>query len=33
VIPFNILVDANGKVWRYDVRSDDLLRYAERLAK
>lgn len=33
VIPFNVLVDAAGKVYRYDVRSDDLLRYAEKLAK
>lgn len=33
VIPFNVLVDANGKVYRYDVRSDDLLRYAERLTR
>ncbi len=33
VIPFNVLVDAKGKVYRYDVRSDDLMRYAARLAK
>lgn len=33
VIPFNVLVDASGKVYRYDVRSDDLLRYADRLTK
>lgn len=33
VIPFNVLVDANGKVYRYDVRSDDLLRYAARLTR
>lgn len=31
LIPFNVLVDAAGKVYRYDVRSDDLLRYAARL--
>jgi len=29
LIPFNVLVDADGRVFRYDVRSDDLLRYAE----
>lgn len=33
VIPFNLIVDAAGKVWRYDVRSDDLLRYAAKLPK
>jgi len=32
-IPFNILLDAQGKVYRYDVRSDDMLRYVARLAK
>lgn len=33
VIPFNVLVDDKGKVFRFDVRSDDLLRYAGKLAK
>lgn len=33
LIPFNVLVDDTGKVYRYDVRSDDMLRYAELLAK
>lgn len=33
LIPFNVLVDAAGKVYRYDVRSDDMLRYAQLLAK
>jgi peroxiredoxin len=32
LIPFLVLVDAKGKVYRYDVRSDDMLRYAEMLA-
>lgn len=32
-IPFNLLVDAQGKVYRYDVRSDDMLRYAGKIAK
>lgn len=27
-IPFNVLVDGEGKIFRYDVRSDDLMRYA-----
>lgn len=27
-IPFLVLVDAAGKIYRYDVRSDDMLRYA-----
>jgi hypothetical protein len=29
LMPFNILVDRDGRIHRYDVRSDDLLRYAE----
>ncbi len=33
MIPFNVLLDAQGKVYRYDVRSDDLLRYAGQWAK
>lgn len=33
LIPFNVLVDAEGKIYRYDVRSDDMLRYAELLTK
>lgn len=33
VIPFNLMVDAQGKVYRYDVRSDDMLRYAGKIAK
>ncbi len=33
LIPFNVLVDAEGKVYRYDARSDDMLRYAELLTK
>lgn len=32
VIPFLVLVDASGKVYRYDVRSDDMLRYVTKLA-
>jgi len=32
LIPFLILVDASGKVYRYDVRSDDMLRYVAKLA-
>lgn len=32
LIPFLVLVDANGKVYRYDVRSDDMLRYVAKLA-
>jgi peroxiredoxin len=32
LIPFLVLVDAQGKIYRYDVRSDDMLRYAEMLA-
>lgn len=32
LIPFIVLVDADGKVYRYDVRSDDMLRYVARLA-
>lgn len=32
LIPFLVLVDAEGKIYRYDVRSDDMLRYAEKLA-
>jgi peroxiredoxin/TolA-binding protein len=33
LIPFNVLVDRDGKIYRYDVRSDDMLRYAELLTK
>jgi tetratricopeptide (TPR) repeat protein len=33
LIPFNVLVDAEGRIYRYDVRSDDMLRYAELLAE
>lgn len=33
LIPFNVLVNGDGKIYRYDVRSDDMLRYAELLAK
>lgn len=32
-IPFGILVDSKGKIYRYDVRSDDLLRYATRMVE
>ena len=32
LIPFLVLVDASGKVYRYDVRSDDMLRYVTKLA-
>ncbi|MCC6575663.1 MAG: redoxin domain-containing protein [Planctomycetes bacterium] len=32
-IPFNVLVDKEGKIFRYDVRSDELLRHAELLMK
>lgn len=32
-IPFSVLVDKDGKVFRYDVRSDELMRYAALLAK
>lgn len=32
-IPFLILVDAEGKIFRYDVRSDDMLRYTAAMAK
>ncbi|MCA8914520.1 MAG: redoxin domain-containing protein [Planctomycetes bacterium] len=28
LIPFLVLVGSNGKIFRYDVRSDDMLRYA-----
>lgn len=28
LMPFSVLIDADGKIFRYDVRSDDLLRYA-----
>jgi TolA-binding protein len=28
LIPFNVLVRADGSIYRYDVRSDDMLRYA-----
>jgi hypothetical protein len=28
MIPFNVLLGKDGKVYRYDVRSDDMLRYA-----
>jgi len=31
LIPFLVLVDATGKIYRYDVRSDDMLRYAANL--
>ncbi|MEZ5993770.1 MAG: thioredoxin-like domain-containing protein [Planctomycetota bacterium] len=31
LIPFLVLVDASGKIYRYDVRSDDMLRYASKL--
>jgi peroxiredoxin len=30
-IPFSVLVDSKGKVYRYDVHSDELLRYASRM--
>lgn len=30
-IPFNVLVDSKGKIYRYDVRSDELMRYAARM--
>lgn len=33
LIPFLVLVGSDGKVFRYDVRSDDMLRYAAMLAK
>ncbi|MHC4840039.1 MAG: redoxin domain-containing protein [Planctomycetota bacterium] len=33
VIPFSVLVDSRGKIYRYDVRSDDLLRYTPKLVK
>lgn len=33
MIPFNILVDREGEIYRYDVRSDDLLRYAGRMVE
>lgn len=32
-IPFGILVDSKGRVYRYDVRSDDLMRYATRMVE
>jgi peroxiredoxin len=32
-IPFSVLVDSKGKVYRYDVRSDDLMRYAQRMVE
>lgn len=31
LIPFLVLVDTAGKIYRYDVRSDDMLRYAAKL--
>lgn len=33
LIPFLVLVGSDGKIFRYDVRSDDMLRYAAMLAK
>ncbi|MDC1142242.1 TlpA disulfide reductase family protein [Planctomycetota bacterium] len=33
LIPFSVLVGADGTIYRYDVRSDDLLRYAPKLVK
>lgn len=33
LIPFLVLVDSDGKIFRYDVRSDDMLRYTAMLAK
>ncbi len=30
-IPFNVLVDSQGRVYRYDVRSDELMRYVTRM--
>ena len=32
-IPFSVLVDSKGKVYRYDVRSDELMRYAARMVE
>ncbi|MCC6151107.1 MAG: redoxin domain-containing protein [Planctomycetes bacterium] len=32
-IPFGILVDSKGKIYRYDVRSDELMRYATRMVE
>ncbi|CAG0941910.1 Thiol-disulfide oxidoreductase ResA [Anaerolineae bacterium] len=32
-IPFSVLVDSKGKVYRYDVRSDELMRYATRMVE
>jgi peroxiredoxin len=32
LIPFLVLVGSDGKIYRYDVRSDDMLRYAQMLA-
>ncbi|MBZ0136521.1 MAG: redoxin domain-containing protein [Planctomycetes bacterium] len=32
LIPFLVLVDSAGKIYRYDVRSDDMLRYVAKLA-
>lgn len=32
LIPFLILVDGAGDIYRYDVRSDDMLRYAAKMA-
>jgi hypothetical protein len=29
LVPFNVLVNAEGRIYRYDVRSDDMMRYAE----
>lgn len=33
LIPFNVMLRADGTVYRYDVRSDDMLRYAAILTK
>ncbi len=30
-IPFSVLIDSKGKIYRYDVRSDELMRYASRM--